>query len=62
MKKITIIGGDLRIAKLAELLSEDGFEIKTFALDKAENQNKIEKIKKCSSIEEAIKEAELMPL
>mgnify|MGYP003370600788 CR=1 FL=1 len=60
MKKITIIGGDLRIAKLAELLSEDGFEIKTFALDKAENLNKIEKIKKCSSIEEAIKEAELI--
>lgn len=60
MKKITIIGGDLRIAKLAELLSEDGFEIKTFALDKAENLNKIEKIQKCSSIEEAIKEAKLI--
>ncbi len=60
MKKITIIGGDLRIAKLAELLAEDGFLIKTFALDKAENLNKLETIKKCSSMEEAIEGAELV--
>lgn len=32
MKKISIIGGDLRIINLAEMLSEEGFEVYTYGL------------------------------
>ncbi|MBR2716387.1 MAG: dipicolinate synthase subunit DpsA [Oscillospiraceae bacterium] len=32
--KFTVIGGDMRQAKLAELLAEDGHTVSTFALDK----------------------------
>lgn len=32
--KFTVIGGDMRQAKLAELLAEDGHEVTVFALDK----------------------------
>ena len=37
INKISIIGGDLRIVKLVQMLSEDGIEINTFALEKAES-------------------------
>lgn len=32
---MSVIGGDMRIAHLCSLLSDDGHEVKTFALDKA---------------------------
>lgn len=52
---IAIIGGDLRIVKLAEMLAEDHIIIKTYALEKAESLKKRKEIQICSSIEEALK-------
>lgn len=55
--KICVVGGDLRIAKFAELLSSEkevkslGFENHIFLKDK---------IKKCSSIREAVKECRII--
>lgn len=56
MKKIAIIGGDLRIVKLIEMLAKDGYEINTFGLEKAESIGKIDNVKVCKTMEEAINE------
>ena len=45
IQNISIIGGDLRIVKLAELLAKDNFKIKTYAIEEAEELNKIQNIK-----------------
>ncbi len=60
VKNIAILGGDLRIVKLAEMLTKEDFFIKTYALEKAESLKKISKILPCSSIDEAVKEAEFI--
>ncbi len=49
-KKVGIIGGDLRIIRLAEILAEDGYIIYTYALDKYNFLNK--NIIKCNKIQE----------
>ncbi len=49
--KISIIGGDLRIVKLAKLLQDDGITISTFGLDTAQE---IQAYKKCTSIEQCL--------
>lgn len=46
--RFSIIGGDMRNVKLSELLSEDGHEVHTFALD---NTGKISQ--RCSDLREA---------
>ena len=60
VRNIAIIGGDLRIVKLAEMLTKENFFIKTYALEKAESLKKISNILPCSSINETIKEAEFV--
>lgn len=52
MMKISIIGGDLRIAELAEMLSNENFEVYTYGLEQSDLINKNEKIIKCNSIDE----------
>lgn len=59
-KKIAIIGGDLRIVKLAEMLVKDNFEIKTYALENAQSLENIQKIQHCKSIQEALKDMEIV--
>lgn len=39
--KFAVIGGDMRQAKLAELLAGDGHAVKTFALDKIRPENSV---------------------
>lgn len=46
--KISIIGGDLRIKKLAEMMAKDGFDVYTYGL------NDIENVNKCGSINELV--------
>ncbi len=50
INKITIIGGDLRLVKLAEMLVNEGAEVFTFGLEKADNVE----TKKCETLDEAI--------
>ena len=50
INKIAIIGGDLRIVKLSEMLVNEGAQVYTYGLENADN---IE-TKKCESLEEAI--------
>ena len=49
-KKISIIGGDLRMIKLAQMLEQDGNEVTTYGMEKAELTN----IKKVEDIKETI--------
>lgn len=60
IQNIAIIGGDLRIVKLAEMLAKDEFKIKTYAIEKAENLNKIQKIEKCKTLNEAVEGADMV--
>lgn len=55
-----VIGGDMRQAKLAELLLEDGHTVTAFAVDKL----KIEKVTRREKLSEAIADAEcvILPL
>ena len=60
MKKIAVIGGDLRIVKLVEMLAKEGYAVNTFALEKAESLSKIDNVSKKGSIEETIEDREII--
>lgn len=55
-----IIGGDLRIVKLAEMLSEEGNIIYTYGLDKAEELKKNKNIIQCESINKAVQNTKIV--
>ncbi len=57
--KFSIIGGDLRIIKLAQILAKDGNEIFTYGLDKAK-ELKNENIVFCDTLNEAIESSEII--
>ena len=56
INKIAIIGGDLRIVKLSEMLVNEGAQVYTYGLENVDN---IE-TQKCESLEEAINSAEII--
>lgn len=53
-KQISIIGGDLRIVKLIEMLEKDGYTIYAFGLEKTEALINKENIVMCENIQDAI--------
>lgn len=53
-KQISIIGGDLRIVKLIEMLEKDGYTIYAFGLEKTEALRNKENIVMCENIQDAI--------
>lgn len=59
-QKIGVIGGDLRIVKLVEMLAKDGYEVITYALEKAESISKLQEVKKCTSIEKFMEETQII--
>lgn len=58
MKQIAVIGGDLRVVKLIEMLAKDNIIIKVYALENAESLKKISQVYEAISIEDAIKGVE----
>ena len=58
--KIAIIGGDLRIIKLAIMLAYDENEIYTFGLEKADELKSKKNIIQCDSIKKAIQNVEIV--
>jgi len=56
INKISIIGGDLRIVKLAEMLIEEGVEVFLYGLEKAEELE----INSCKDLEEAINSSDII--
>lgn len=59
-KKISFIGGDLRSVYLAEIWANEGFNVYTYGLEKANNLNKNAFVKMCTTFEECIKESQLI--
>lgn len=60
LRKIVLLGGDLRSVKLAEMLEKDGFEVGTFGLEDAYAITENEKIAKYDTIEEAIQSSSIV--
>lgn len=58
--KIAIIGGDLRIVKLAIMLANEGNDIYVYGLEKAEEIKNIDNIIECDTIKAAIKNSEIV--
>ena len=58
--KFAIIGGDLRIIKLAIMLARDQNEIFVYGLEKAEELKNIKNITQCESIKKTIQEVEIV--
>ena len=56
INKISIIGGDLRIIKLSEMLVNEGAQVYTYGLENSDNFE----TKKCSSLEETINFSEII--
>ena len=56
----SIIGGDLRIAKLAIMLANDGNEVYVYGLEKSEEIKKQKNIIQCDTIRKAIDNVEIV--
>lgn len=59
-KRVSVIGGDLRIIYLVEMLAKDGFNVYTYGLEKAEKLQNINNVFNCKNIEECIKKSKLV--
>lgn len=55
-----IIGGDLRIIKLAKMLVKDGNKVYTYGLEKAEELKNIENIIFCEKLNKAVQDSEIV--
>lgn len=59
-KTVSIIGGDLRIVNLIELLAKDDFLIYTYGLENSEDLIECDNVKKCASITELVGSSEII--
>lgn len=57
---IAVIGGDLRMVKLVEMLACDNYKVNTYALERAESIHHITNVNICESLEEAIENIEVI--
>ena len=53
-KAITVVGGDLRIVKLVEMLISDGYKVYTYALENSEELLSLDGVEMCPTLEEAV--------
>lgn len=53
-KSIAIVGGDLRIVKLIEMLNNDGYKVYTYALENSEELLNLDGVEMCPTLEEAV--------
>lgn len=58
--KFAIIGGDLRIVKLAEMLAKEENEVYVYGLEKAIDLKDFKNIKQCDTIKKAIQDVEIV--
>ena len=56
----SIIGGDLRIVKLAQILAQDENKVYTYGLEKAEELKEKENVIMCNKLTEAVKDSEII--
>ena len=53
-KSIAVVGGDLRIVKLIEMLNADGYKVYTYGLENSEDVLNMESVEMCPTIKEAV--------
>ena len=53
-KAITVVGGDLRIVKLVEMLINDGYKVYTYALENSEELLSLDGVEMCPTLQEAV--------
>ena len=56
-KVISVVGGDLRIVKLVEMLIEDNYTVYTYGLEYSEELLRLDRVEMCPTLEEAVKDA-----
>ena len=56
----SVIGGDLRISKLAEMLEQDGNNVSVFAMEKSNEINENKNVVKCKTLDEAIDRGDII--
>ncbi len=59
-RKISVIGGDLRISKLAIMLAEDDNEISVYGMEKSNEIEENSTITKCDDLEETIDKSDII--
>jgi dipicolinate synthase subunit A len=59
-KSISVVGGDLRIVKLIEMLVKDGYTVYTYGLEQAEELLSMEKVEMCPTVDEVISASEVV--
>lgn len=59
-RKISVIGGDLRISTLAKMFAEDGNKVSVFGMEKANDVMHNDDIIKCNNLDEAIKNSDII--
>lgn len=53
-KSISVVGGDLRIVNLIQMLVEDGYTVYSYGLELSEDLNGLEGVEMCPTVEEVI--------
>ena len=59
-KSIAVVGGDLRIVKLIEMLVKDGYTVYTYGLEMSEDLQKIEKVEMCPTVTETVQNSKVV--
>ena len=59
-KAITVVGGDLRIVKLVEMLINDGYKVYTYALENSEDLLNLNGVEMCPTLDEAISHSKVV--
>ena len=59
-KTIAVVGGDLRIVKLIEMLNADGYTVYTYGLENSEEILNMESVEMCPTIKEAVESSKVV--
>lgn len=59
-KAISVVGGDLRIIKVVEILIRDGYKVYTFGMELSEELMDIQELEMCPTLDEAVKNARIV--
>ena len=59
-KSISVVGGDLRIVKLIQMLIEDSYTVYTYGLEMAEDLIDLEGVEMCATVEEVINASDVV--
>lgn len=59
-KSISVVGGDLRIVNLVQMLVKDGYTVYSFGLELSEELSSLEGVEMCPTIEDAINASDVV--